>query len=127
MITADWQASPRACYFLFRLEIADAFALASDFDPAPQAWRESSSLVGFPSGFLSGPGIPPIRARKDARRGLSPDFTGAFRFIPSALAEARPLALRPPSGFFPALVCQVDDLAMLHFLRLKPRTAQAVL
>ena len=69
--------------------------------------------MGSPFGFFSGPGIPPMRARKDARRGLSPDFTGAFRFMPSALAEARPWAFRPPFGFLPAFVCQSGDLAMI--------------
>jgi hypothetical protein len=54
----------------------------------------------------------PIRARKEARRGLSPDFTGAFKFIPCFLAEALPFALSPPLGFLPALVCHAGDFAI---------------
>jgi hypothetical protein len=49
--------------------------------------------------------MEPMRAKKEARLGLSPDFTGAFKFIPSARAEALPLAFNPPLGFLPALRC----------------------
>ena len=97
---------------LLRLEIAAAFALASALELAPHACRESNRRVGSPLGFLSGPGIPPIRARKEARRGLSPDFTGACKFMPCAFAEARPFAFSPPFGFLPALVCHAGDLAI---------------
>ena len=82
--------------------MALALDLASSLLLAPQALRLSSSRVGSPS-LRSGPGILPIRAKKLALRGLSPDFTGAFKFMPSALADARPLALRPPVGLFPSL------------------------
>jgi hypothetical protein len=52
----------------------------------------------------------PIRAKKDALRGLSPDFTGAFKLPPvSALYDALPLAFKPPLAFFPAFVCQAGD------------------
>jgi hypothetical protein len=86
--------------------MAAAFDLASDFELAPQALRDKSKRVGLPFSSRSGPGIPPIRAKNDARRGLSPDFTGAFRFIPSAFADARPLAFKPPFGFLPSDLCQ---------------------
>jgi hypothetical protein len=97
---------------LFLLEIAAAFFLASALEDAPQALSESNSLVGSPFGFLSGPGMLPILAKKEALRGLSPDLTGAFKFIPCLFAEARPLALSPPLGFFPAFVCHAGDLAI---------------
>jgi hypothetical protein len=48
----------------------------------------------------------PILARKLARLGLSPDFTGAFNVPPvSALYDARPLAFNPPLGLWPSLRC----------------------
>jgi hypothetical protein len=53
-----------------------------------------------------------MRARNDARRGLSPAFTGALRFMPCFFADALPLALSPPLGFLPALVCQAGDFAI---------------
>lgn len=59
----------------------------------------------MPSGLRSGPGMLPMRARKDARLGLSPVLTGAFRFMPSFFAEARPLAFSPPLGFLPSARC----------------------
>jgi len=59
---------------LFLLDIAAAFAFASALELAPHALSDRSNLVGEPSGLRSGPGIPPIRARKDALRGLSPAF-----------------------------------------------------
>jgi hypothetical protein len=53
----------------------------------------------------------PIRAKKDALRGLSPDLTGAFKLPPvSALYDALPLAFKPPFGFFPAFVCQTGEV-----------------
>lgn len=84
---------------LFLAEIALAFALASSLDDAPQALRLNSKRVGLPS-FISGPGILPIRAKKEARLGLSPLLTGAFRLPPvSVLYDALPLAFKPPFGF----------------------------
>jgi len=97
---------------LFLLEIAAAFFLASAFDEAPQALSDNRSLVGSPFGLRSGPGIPPMRARNEARLGLSPAFTGAFKFMPCFFAEARPFALSPPLGFLPAFVCHAGDLAI---------------
>ena len=49
---------------------------ASDLLDAPQSFKDCRRGVFLP--FLrSGPGILPIRPRKAARRGLSPDLTGA--------------------------------------------------
>ncbi len=67
-------------------------------DDAPHALKLNSNRVGSPS-LYSGPALPPIRAKNDALRGLSPDFTGGFRFMPSAFAAALPLAFKPPLGF----------------------------
>ena len=81
--------------------MAADFALASAFDDAPQARSDSSNLVGLPFSSRSGPGLPAILARNEARRGLSPDFTGAFRLAPSVrLKKARPAAFNPPFGFW---------------------------
>lgn len=53
----------------------------------------------------------PIRAKNDARRGLSPFLTGAFKFMPCFLADARPAAFKPPDGFLPSDLCQAGVLA----------------
>jgi hypothetical protein len=57
--------------------------------------------------------IPHILPQKDLRRAAdlgdlaaSAFLTGGLRFIPCALALARPLALRPPFGFLPSAFCQ---------------------
>lgn len=97
-------------FFLFLAEMALALALASAFEDAPHARNESKRRVGSPFGLRSGPGMLPMRARNDARRGLSPDLTGAFKFIPCALADARPLAFKPPLGFLPSLRCHAGVL-----------------
>ena len=68
--------------FLFLLDIAFALDLASDLEEAPQARRLSSNRVGFPLESFSGPFILPIRAKKEALLGLSPDLTGALRVPP---------------------------------------------
>ena len=94
---------------LFRLDIAAAFFLASALLEAPHARRDSRSLVGLPS-LYSGPLMPAMRARKDARRGLSPFFTGRLRFMPCFLAERRPASFKPPFGFLPALRCHAGVL-----------------
>jgi hypothetical protein len=75
-----WHKSPHA-FALFRFDIARAFALASALLLAPQARSERSNLVGSPS-FFSGPLAAPIRARKLALRGESPDLIGRFRLEP---------------------------------------------
>jgi hypothetical protein len=63
-----------------------AIRLASALELAPHAFNDNSKRVGSP--FLrSGPGMLPMRARKLARLGLSPLFTGRLRFIPCFLAE----------------------------------------
>tara|TARA_R100000388_G_scaffold36795_1_gene28682 strand:- start:479 stop:727 length:249 start_codon:yes stop_codon:yes gene_type:complete len=75
-----WHISPHA-FALFRFDIALAFARASALLLAPQALKERSSLVGLPF-FFSGPRAAPIRARKLALRGESPDLIGLLRFDP---------------------------------------------
>ena len=67
---------------LLRLLIALAFAFASALDDAPHAFKDSNKRVGLPLLSLSGPFIFPIRAKKLALRGLSPDFTGALSVPP---------------------------------------------
>jgi hypothetical protein len=80
--------------------MARAFFLASALLEAPQAWRDFSRRVGLPSESCSGPFAFPIRARKDALRGLSPLLTGRLRFRPSSrLIRFRPDSERPPFGF----------------------------
>ena len=82
--------------------------------------RKANALrVGLPFGFFIGPGMPPIRAQKDLRRAadlgdLAACFadTGGFKFMPCALAEARPLAFNPPLGFLPSLRCHAAVLAI---------------
>ena len=46
--------------------------------------------------------IPDIRAQKESRL-LPPSGWGAFRFMPWALAEARPFAFKPPFSDLPSL------------------------
>jgi hypothetical protein len=101
---------------LFLFEMPAAFFLASAFELAPQAFNDNNNLVGLPFLSFSGPGIPPILAKKDARLGLSPAFTGALRFIPCFFAEALPVAFSPPLGFLPAFVCHAGDFAIIYFL-----------
>ena len=67
--------------------MAFALARASAFEDAPQACSERSKRVGLPLESLSGPGILPMRAKKLARRGLSPDLTGALRSEPGFSAS----------------------------------------
>jgi hypothetical protein len=76
--------------------------------------------VGRPFLSFIGPGIPPIRAQKDLRRAaFLGDWaaaladTGALRVPPVwALYEARPLAFKPPFGFFPSLRCHAAVLGI---------------
>ena len=84
---------------LFRLEIAAAFFLASALLLAPHARSDSSKRVGLPS-LNSGPLMLPMRARKLALRGLSPDFIGRFKFAPVVLLKkSLPFWFKPPFGF----------------------------
>jgi len=76
-----------AHFFLFLADIAAALVFASAFELAPHAFRLSSNLVGSPFGLRSAPGILPIRARNEARRGLSPDLTGGLRLEPEFSAS----------------------------------------
>ena len=104
---------PCHAFRLFRALIDFAFDLASALLLAPQARKDNKRRVGSP--FLrSGPLMFPMRARKDARRGLSPDLTGRFRFMPWARAERRPASFKPPLGFLPALRCQAGVLPTTH-------------
>lgn len=66
--------------------------------------------VGRPLLSFIGPGMPPIRAQKDVCRAFALgdlaaclSDTGGFKFMPWALADARPLAFKPPLGFLPSL------------------------
>jgi hypothetical protein len=63
--------------------------------------------------------IPHIRPQKDLRLpadlgdlAASAFLTGGLRFIPCALAEARPFAFRPPLGFLPSALCHAGDFAI---------------
>jgi hypothetical protein len=63
--------------------------------------------------------IPHIRLQKDLRLAAdlgdllaSALLTGGFRFMPCALAEALPLAFKPPLGFFPAFLCHAGVVAI---------------
>jgi hypothetical protein len=96
--------------------MALAFACASSLELAPHAFSDKANLVGSPF-FSIGPGMLPIRARNDALRGLSPELTGGFKFMPSALAEALPLAFKPPSGFLPSLRCQAAVISFSQTLQ----------
>lgn len=57
--------------------------------------------------------MPLIRAQKESRLD-PPSGCGGFKFIPCFLAEARPLAFRPPLGFLPSLRVHAADLAIEH-------------
>jgi len=57
--------------------------------------------------------IPSILAQKESRRE-PPSGWGAFKFIPCFLADARPLAFKPPFGFLPSFLCHAGDLAIEH-------------
>lgn len=68
--------------------------------------------------------IPSIRAQNDLRRAASFSVfgLGAGAFNPglpglALLYEARPLALRPPSGSLPSLRVQAGDLGIKHHHR----------
>jgi hypothetical protein len=75
-------------------------ALASSLDPNPQALSASFNLVGSPLLLSKDPFIPPKRAAKDTRLGLTPDLTGAFKLDPSFLLKyLRPASFKPPLGF----------------------------
>ena len=69
-------------FALFLLLMAAAFFFASALLDAPQARSDNVSLVGLPLASRSGPGMFPIRAKKDARLGLSPLLTGGFSLPP---------------------------------------------
>ena len=62
--------------------------------------REFGSLAVF--SLVSFFFIPLILAQKESRL-LPPSGWGGFKFIPSFLAEARPLAFKPPASDLPSL------------------------
>jgi hypothetical protein len=72
--------------------------------------RESGSLAVFE--LVNFFFIPLILAQKESRRE-PPSGWGRFKFMPCALAEARPLAFKPPSGFLPSFLVHAGDLAMI--------------
>ncbi len=80
--------------------------------------RVSASMV-FSQG--NGNQIIIYIAKNDARLGLSPSLTGAFQFMPSALALARPLAFKPPDGDLPSLRCQAGVFISLVSLQFWPQ------
>jgi len=58
--------------------------------------------------------MPLILAQKESRRE-PPSGWGGFKFMPCALAEARPLAFKPPLGFLPSLRVHAALLAIYNF------------
>lgn len=74
--------------------------------------RESGSLAVFALVFFFF--MPSIRAQKESLRG-PPSGWGGFKFMPCAFAEARPLAFKPPFGFFPSFLCHDAVLAICYF------------
>jgi len=73
--------------------------------------RESGSLAVLALVFFFF--MPSIRAQKESLRG-PPSGWGGFKFMPCFFAEARPLAFRPPFGFFPSFLCHAGDLAISY-------------
>ena len=71
--------------------------------------RESGSLAVF--GEVSFFFMPSILAQKESLRD-PPSGWGGFKFMPCAFAEARPLAFKPPLGFFPSFLCHAGLLAI---------------
>ena len=73
--------------------------------------RESGSLAVLAevSFFF----MPSILAQKESRRE-PPSGWGGFKFMPCFFAEARPLAFKPPLGFFPSFLCHAGLLAIEH-------------
>jgi hypothetical protein len=78
--------------------------------------RLFGSLAVFELVFLAR--IPFIREQNDLRRAASLSVfgfgAGGFKFMPSFLADARPLAFKPPFGFLPSARCQAGDFAISH-------------
>jgi len=74
--------------------------------------RESGSLAVL--ALLSFFFMPLILAQKESRRE-PPSGWGGFKFMPCALAEARPLAFKPPFGFLPSFLVHAALLAIYNF------------
>ena len=73
--------------------------------------RESGSFAVF--SLVNFFFMPPILAQKASLRE-PPSGWGGFKFIPCFLAEARPLAFKPPVGLFPSFLCHAGLLAIKH-------------
>ena len=58
--------------------------------------------------------MPSILAQNESLRE-PPSGWGGFKFMPCAFAEARPLAFKPPFGFFPSFLVHAGDLAIYDF------------
>jgi hypothetical protein len=72
--------------------------------------REFGSFLAFsPVSFSF---MPVILAQKESRLE-PPSGWGGFKFIPCLLAEARPLAFKPPLGFLPSFLVHAGDLAII--------------
>ena len=86
--------------------------------------RNASALrVGRPLESFIGPGMPDILAQNDVCRAFALgdlaaclSDTGGFRFMPWALADARPLAFSPPLGFLPSLRVHAAVLGVAFLL-----------
>ena len=57
---------------------------------------------------------------------LPPSGWGGFKFIPCFLAEALPLAFKPPLGFLPSLRVHAGDFAIQYLMRLQRRQIRGV-
>jgi hypothetical protein len=68
--------------------------------------RLSGSLAVF--ALVSFFFMPDIRAQKESRL-LPPSGWGGFKFMPCALAEARPFAFKPPVSDLPSLRVHAGD------------------
>ena len=77
--------------------------------------REFGSLAVFSdvSFFF----IPVILAQKESRL-LPPSGWGGFKFMPCALAEARPLAFKPPDSDLPSLRVHAGDFLVAMIIQL---------
>ena len=79
--------------------------------PRPQAFVDPRIRIvgGLCTGELLFHSTHP-RAKESRRE--PPSGWGGFKFMPCFFAEARPLAFKPPLGFFPSALCHAGDLAI---------------
>jgi hypothetical protein len=82
--------------------------------------KDKAFLVGLPPSSFIGPGIPDILAQNDFFRPASSLVlglgAGGFRFMPWALADALPLAFRPPDFDCPSALDQAGVLYVIGVL-----------